>query len=76
MEAEMFKIGNYVNWMEDYADGFAGRDWGDGIIIDTQFYESSFHTEPILTYKVYRNEHKDFCWFEKRNLKLKGETNE
>ena len=67
----MLKIGKYVNWYEDYADGIAGRDWGDGIIIETQVYPSSFYTDQLKTYKVFRNKHKDFYWFEERQLKLK-----
>ena len=66
-----FAVGNYVNWYEDYADGIAGRDWGDGIIIDTQTFPSSCYSDRIETYKVYRNKHKDFYWFEERQLKQK-----
>jgi hypothetical protein len=65
------EIGNYVNWYEEYADGIAGKDWGDGIIIETQVYPSSFYTDQLKTYKVFRNKHKDFYWFEERQLKLK-----
>lgn len=64
-------IGDYVSWCEDYADGIGGKDFGNGIIIDTEIYESSFHTEPIQTFRVYRNKHKDLFWFENRQLKLK-----
>ena len=65
-----FKISDYVLWYEEYADGIAGKDWGDGIIIDTQSYPSSYDDD-YLMYKVYRNKHKDLYWFEKRQLKLK-----
>ena len=65
-----FKISDYVLWYEEYADGIAGKDWGDGIIIDTQSYPSSYDGG-YLMYKVYRNKHKDLYWFEKRQLKLK-----
>jgi len=67
----MFEIGNYVSWCEDYADGIGGKDFGNGIIIDTEIYESSFHSESIPTYRVYRDKHKDLYWFEERQLKLK-----
>ena len=66
-----FAVGNYVNWYEEYTDGIAGKDWGDGIIIDTQTFPSSCYSDRIETYKVYRNKHKDFYWFEKRQLKQK-----
>ena len=64
----MFRAGNYVSWSEDYADGFAGRDWGDGIIVETK------ENERRAIYKVFRNKHKDFYWFIEEQLKLKGET--
>ena len=67
----MLKVGNYVNWYEEYADGFAGKDWGDGIIIDTQVHPPSCYSEQMETYKVYRNKHKDLYWFEERQLTLK-----
>ena len=67
----MFKCGNYVNWMEDYDDGIAGKDYGDGIIIDIQTYQSPWYNNSLTTYKVFRNKHKDFYWFEERQLKLK-----
>ena len=66
----MLKIGNYVDWCEDYADGIAGRDWGSGVIIDTQILQSSDYDD-CLMYKVYRNKHKDLYWFEERQLKQK-----
>ena len=65
-----FAAGDYVNWYEDYADGISGRDWGDGVVIDTQTFPSSCY-EDCLMYKVYRNKHKDLYWFEKRQLKQK-----
>ena len=70
-----FKIGDYVNWHEEFDDGIPGRDSGDGIVVDTQRY--MIHgVEPVITYKTYRTKHQDYSWFESRNLKLKGETNE
>ena len=66
----MLKIGNYVDWCEDYDDGIAGKDWGDGIIIDTRALRSYCYNEYVM-YKVYRNKHKDLCWFEERQLKQK-----
>jgi len=66
----MLKVGNYVNWYEEYADGIAGRDWGVGIIIETEMYPSSY-SDDYPMYKVYRNKHKDLYWFEERQLKLK-----
>ena len=65
-----FAVGNYVNWYEEYADGIAGKDWGDGIIIETSSYLSSCSDEYFM-YKVYRNKHKDLYWFEERQLKQK-----
>jgi len=65
-----FAVGNYINWYEDYADGIAGKDWGDGIIIDTRTYPSSYSNDYFM-YKVYRNKHKDLYWFEERQLKQK-----
>ena len=70
-----FLIGKYINWYEDYADGISGRDWGDGIIIEKKDYDAFGHDKHTM-YRVYRNKHKDFYWFEDRQLKLKGETNE
>lgn len=66
----MLKVGNYVNWHEEYADGFAGRDWGAGIIIETEMHSSSY-SDDYPMYKVYRNKHKDLYWFEERQLILK-----
>ena len=65
-----FSVGNYVNWHEEYADGISGKDWGDGVIIDTRTYPSSYYDDCPM-YKVYRNKHKDFYWFEERQLKQK-----
>ncbi len=61
----MFKDGSYVDWCEYFGDGFPGRDWGDGIIIDTKKNKS------CIMYRVFRNKHKDFYWFEEQQLKLK-----
>jgi hypothetical protein len=66
----MLKVGNYVHWLEYYDDGMAGKDWGDGTIIDKRIIQSSYCSE-YLMYKVYRNKHKDLYWFEKRQLRLK-----
>ena len=66
----MFEIGNYVKWYEEYADGIAGKDWVDGVLIDKRKYPSC-KNDNLFLYKVYRNKHKDFYWFEKRQLKLK-----
>ena len=30
----MIDIGDYVLWYEEYADGIAGKDYGDGIVIE------------------------------------------
>jgi len=72
----MFEIGDYVSWHEEYSDGIAGRDFGDGIIIDSTTHKSSFYNNLITTYKVYRNKHKDFMWFEKKDIKIIGENDE
>jgi hypothetical protein len=66
-----YKIGDYIIWVEDYDDGIAGKDSGSGIIIDTETYPSSYNHDILTTYKVFRNKHKDFCWFENRNIILK-----
>ena len=66
-----FSVGSYVSWYEDYADGISGKDWGDGIIIEKRSYDTFGHGKYCM-FKVYRNKHKDFYWFEKRQLKFKG----
>ena len=71
----MLKIGNYVNWCEDYDDGIAGKDCGGGIIIDERSNKSYSYGD-YYTYKVYRIKHKDFYWFEKRQLRIKEIQNE
>jgi len=65
-----FDISDYVYWCEDYDDGISGRDWGDGIVIEKRDHDAFGHGKYIM-YKVYRNKHKDLCWFENRQLKLK-----
>ena len=65
-----FKIGDFVNWMEEYADGIPGRDWGDGIIIEKRNSRNLTQGSNIM-YKVYRNKHRDVCWFEERRIFLK-----
>ena len=69
----MFKIGQLINWFEDYDDGIAGKDWGDGIIIDKKQHDTFGYGSYIL-YKVYRNKHKDFYWFESTGLRQKNEN--
>jgi len=65
-----FAVGSYVNWHEDYADGISGKDWGDGIIIEKTTHDAFGNCEYFM-FKVYRTKHKDFYWFEKRQLRLK-----
>ena len=66
----MLEIGNYVNWHEDYADGIAGKDWGDGIVIEKRSHDA-FGYGKYCMFKVYRSKHKDLYWFEERQLMLK-----
>ena len=72
----MFKIGDYVNWHEEFDDGIAGRDSGNGIVIEKETYKSIFDLQKITRYKVFRNKHRDFMWFEKRDIKIIGENDE
>tara|TARA_R100001509_G_scaffold100566_1_gene58794 strand:- start:371 stop:568 length:198 start_codon:yes stop_codon:yes gene_type:complete len=63
----IFKVGQLVKWFEDYDDGISGRDYGDGIVIEIKMHQSHY-SDDYPMYKVYRNKHKDFYWFEKRQL--------
>ena len=65
-----FTIGQLIYWHEEFADGIPGRDGGLGIIIDTRKY-NMYGPEPVYSYKVFRNKHSDFSWFEERNITLK-----
>lgn len=65
-----FLIGNFVNWYEEYDDGISGKDSGDGIITDKRDH-TSYGYKNYFTYKVYRTKHKDFYWFEERQLTSK-----
>ncbi len=62
-----FKVGDFINWLEPYDDGIPGKDYGDGIIIERKNTDHRTYGDYIL-YKIYRNKHKDVCWFEEQNL--------
>tara|TARA_R110001583_G_scaffold124453_1_gene275881 strand:- start:854 stop:1057 length:204 start_codon:yes stop_codon:yes gene_type:complete len=66
----MLKKGQLVNWVEDYADGIAGKDFGTGIIIDSD-NRKGYNSDSYMLYKVYRTKHKDFYWFVTQNLNIK-----
>jgi len=65
-----YKIGELVNWIEEYADGDLVRDAGIGILLSVKDYthkESNYRT-----YTVYRNKHTDTIAVSDKNIsKLK-----
>ncbi len=63
----MLKKGELIKWFENYDDQVCCKDSGLGIIVELKKHKvNNFGTH--LAYKVYRNKHKDFCWFQECDL--------
>jgi hypothetical protein len=69
MGTRALKLGDYVQCFEGYDDGISGKDFGKGIIVDITKYES-IYSDNCKLYKVYRQKHQDFYWFENYELKV------
>jgi|19_taG_2_1085344.scaffolds.fasta_scaffold02634_4 hypothetical protein len=69
MSEKEFEVGDLVEWYEPYADGFAIKDAGKGIILEKSKFDFSFVSKNEYTnYKVFRNKHSDTMYFESREL--------
>jgi|TARA_R100000750_G_C2271825_1_gene67777 hypothetical protein len=63
------KKGDLVHWYESYADDFAYKDVGTGIILEKINYEVKFKGKGYENFKVFRTKHNDTMIFESREIR-------